>query len=281
MSKTSYGAVQQQVDDAVREAGPWLKRLGQFGYATKGVIYVLIGVLAGSVAVGASQQTPDTDSALYTLLGQPFGRWLLGLVVVGLFAYALWRLVEALADPFRKGNDMSGLGSRAGAAFSGLAYGALGVTALQLALGLGDSGGDAQRDWTARLLEQPFGRWLVFAIALGGIGYGLYEIYRGTLAKFTSHLRMHEMSEAEQSGALWAGRIGYIARGIVFIITGGFFFEAARRFNPDEVRGLSGALDELARQPFGSYLLAAVALGLLLYGVYLFVEARYRDFRVA
>jgi hypothetical protein len=129
-------------------------------------------------------------------------------------------------------------------------------------------------------LEQPFGRWLVFAIALGVIGYGLYEIYRGALAKFTSHLRMHEMSAPEQSGALWAGRIGSIARGIVFILTGGFFFEAARRFNPDEVRGLSGALDELARQPFGSYLLTAVALGLLLYGVYLFVEARYRDFRL-
>ncbi|NJM06975.1 DUF1206 domain-containing protein [Candidatus Gracilibacteria bacterium] len=268
VTKTSATA-QQQLDGAVQEAGPWLKRLGRLGYATKGVIYVLVGVLAAAVAVGVGGATPDTESVLYTILGQPFGRWLLGLVAVGLFGYAVWRVVEALVDPFRKGSDLSGIGSRAGAAFSGLAYGALGFTAMQLALGLGDSGGDAQRDWTARLLAQPFGRWLVYAIGLGVIGYGLYEIYRGAMAKFLSHLRIHEMSKAEQAGARWAGRIGYIARGIVFVITGGFFFAAAQRFNPEEVRGLAGALDELARQPFGSYLLAAVALGLLLYGVYL------------
>lgn len=253
---------------------PWVRAAARLGYAAIGAVFLIIGFLALRVAVGPGSEAPDQESALQQILGAPFGRGLLGLVAVGLFGYLLWRVVEGVADLRGKGGEPQGLAVRVGYALSGLAYGALGLEAARLALGLG-GGGDAQQEWTARLMALPLGRWLVILAGAVVVGVGLYQLYKGWSHRFRDDLLYGQLSAGERRLVDPAGVAGHIAHGIALGMSGAFLIQAALRFNPEEARGLSGALDELARQPFGPWLLGAVALGLAAYGLYKFVEARY------
>lgn len=263
----------EQAKQATREASPWIEPLGRFGYAAKGVVYAIVGVLAMQAAIGAGGATTDTRGALQRIVDAPFGRVLLGLVAVGLLGYAIWRLVQAFLDTENKGSDGKGYAMRAFYAIVGILYLGLALSAVQLVLGSGGGGGNEQ-GWTARLLAQPFGRVLVGLIGLGVIGAGLYQLGKAYTARFREELRLGEMSPTEQTWAMRAGRLGYAARGIVFALIGAFFGIAALQSDASEARGFAGALQTLA--DFGPWLLGAIALGLIAYAAFCFVEARYR-----
>jgi hypothetical protein len=142
-------------------------------------------------------------------------------------------------------------------------------------MGAGAGGDDARQEWTARLMALPYGRWLVALVGAAIIGVGLYQLFKGWSHKFREDLLYGQLSAGERRVVDPAGVAGYIAHGVALGMTGAFLIQAARRFNPDEARGLAGALDELARQPHGPWLLGAVAVGLAAYGLFKFVEARY------
>jgi hypothetical protein len=255
----------------------WVERLARLGYTVKGIVYALIGVLALQAAFTRGGQTTDQKGALRTIAAQPFGQFLLILIGIGLLGYVLWRFIEAIKDPEHKGNDADDMVRRAGYALSGFIYGALAFDAFRLAMGSSGSGsGTSKQEWTARLMSQPFGQWLVGAVGAFVIGYGFYEFYRAYKAKFRKHLKIREMSIAEETWATRISRFGLTARGIVFVMTGFFLIQAARQYDPSEVRGIDGALQTLARQPYGPWLLGLVALGLVAYGIYQGVNARYR-----
>jgi hypothetical protein len=272
---TARGAARGAARQTARH--PWVRAAARLGYAAIGVVFILVGFLALRVAVGPSDEAPDKGSVLQQLLGAPYGRVLLGIIAVGFFGYLLWRLVEAVADLRGQGSDIKGLAWRAGYIGSGLAYGALGVEAARLALGLGGGAGgdDARQEWTARLMALPFGRWLVALVGAVVIGVGLYQLFKGWSHKYREDLLYGQLSDGERRVVDPAGVAGYIAHGIALGMSGAFLIQAARRFNPEEARGLAGALDELARQPHGPWLLGAVAVGLAAYGLFKFVEARY------
>ena len=276
------GLATGQAAQMPREARPWVERLGRFGIATKGLVYLLIGGLAAMAAFGAGGMTTDQQGIFAWLLEQPLGRPLLWLVTIGLFGYALWRLVQAGLDTEDKGTDASGLAMRAGYAVSGLLYAGLGVSAARLAMGgAGGAGGtQSTQDWTAWLMSQPFGAWLVGLVGAAVVGRGLFELYRAYSAKFREKLRLDELSGNQEELVTRLGRAGFSARGIAFLIIGGFLMVAAIQAEPREARGLSGVFDTLAAQPFGPWLLGLVALGLACYGLYMLVEARYRRIRV-
>jgi len=265
--------------DTVREASPGLIWLGGFGLAAKGVVYVLIGFVTARAAFGGGNETTDTHGALERIVQMPFGPLLLGAVTLGLAGYALWRLVQALLDTENKGNELKGLWARGAYLVSAGIHAALTFTAAPLLLNTGagaGSGEGAAQDWTARLLEQPFGPWLVALIGVGLIGSGGFQLFRALTTNFRDRLQTSAMSSQEQTFAIWAGRAGYIARGVTFGIMGLFLVLAAFRQEPGEAKGLAGALNTLATQPYGPQLLGVVATGLALYGLYMFVEARYR-----
>ena len=256
----------------------WVERLARLGYTAKGIVYAIIGVLAVQAAFGTGGQTTDQKGALGAIAAQPFGQFLLALVALGLIGYAIWRFVEAVQDPEHKGNDAKGLATRLGAAISGIIYASLAFSAIRLAMGSGASSSNntSTQDWTARLMSQPFGQWLV---GLGGaliIGLGFYQFYKAYKAKFRKHLKLQEMSPTEETWATRLGRFGEGARGVVFVITGFFLLQAARQSDPNQARGLDGALQSLAQQPYGPWLLGIVALGLVAYGIHMGVQARYR-----
>lgn len=152
----------------------WIERLARFGYASKGVVYGIVGLLAAQAASGEGGKTTDTRGALRTILTQPFGKVLLSLVAIGLMGYVLWRFVETIKDPDNKGKDAKGLAQRLGYAVNGLIYAGLAFSAISLVLGSGSGSSNSTEDWTAILLSQPFGQWLVGTVGAFVIGLGFY-----------------------------------------------------------------------------------------------------------
>ncbi|HRW05740.1 MAG TPA: DUF1206 domain-containing protein [Caldilineaceae bacterium] len=279
MSTTSQmDSLQSQVHNASADVIPWVVWLARFGYAAKGLVYITIGALAVQVAIGSGGRTTGPAGALASLSHQPFGQILLILVAVGLFGYALWRFVQSWVDPEHEGSNAKGIVKRIGYAVSGIIYAAFGIEAVRLVLGSGGGSNESQQasDWTARLMSQPFGIWLVGIVGAIVIGTGLYQFYRAYSAKFREVLKLHEMNANEERWATRAGRLGFAARGVVYSIIGIFLVIAAMHANPDEAVGIGEALQKLAQQPYGPWLLGLVAIGLVAYGFFAIVLARYR-----
>lgn len=263
-------------EGATRRARPWIERVARFGYAAYGVVYVLVGVLSVRAALDGGGKTAGQEGALQTILLAPLGRVLLGLVALGLLGYAMWRLFQGVLDPDDEGRDAKGLIKRSDHVINGLFHAALAVSVGRVALGSGGGGGGGPDDWTATLLQQPLGRWLVGVVGAGIFAIGLFQFYRAYDAKFMEKLKPGEMGPREKRWTRRAGRLGHAARGVVFIVIGVFLAEAALQSDPSEARGLGGALSALAAQPFGPYLLGLVAFGLVAFGLFMFVVARYR-----
>lgn len=270
------------VQQPLRQAttNPWFERLARLGFAAKGAVYFVIGLLAAQAAFGAGGKTTDTQGALQTIVTQPFGKFLLAIVAIGMIGYVLWRIVQTVFDPEHAGEELNGkrIAQRLGYAFSAVAYTGLAFTAIKLILGTGGgNNGDSTQDWTARLLAQPLGQWLVGLAGVIAIGVGISYLYQAYTAKFQRHFKQHQMSPSEQTWAKRAGQFGIAARGIVFGIIGIFLILAAIRSDASQARGLGGALAALAQQPFGPWLLGLVALGFIAYSIYSLIEARYRQ----
>ena len=262
---------------ATREASPWIERLGRFGHVAIGLVYATIGLLASEAALGRGGAIMDTHGALGWIVQAPHGRALLGALAVGLGGYALWRFIQAVRDTEAEGSDLRGILTRLVYAGIGATYVVLALSALRLVRGGEGRGGDAvAQDWTAWLLAQPFGQWLVAAAGLGVVGVGLFQFYLAFSGKLCDRLRLSEMSQEQARFVVCAGQVGYSARGLALAIIGGFLVIAGLRAEPAEARGLGGALATLGQQPLGPWLLGAVAVGLLAYGIFMVVQARYR-----
>lgn len=270
--KRAQRNVQQAADQAsVGDKATWMKMLARAGYAAKGVVYLVIGVLAveGGVAGGSR-------SALTQINQQPFGRFLLTLVAIGLLAYAIWRFVHGIADPENEGDDAKALAKRTGYVASGVVYGALAFSAVQIAFGSGGGGGSGAQNWTAQVLDLAFGRWLVGLAGVGVILGGLHQLQQAITAKFRENFALSEISPEQERWAVRAGRLGHAARTVVYAIIGWFLVRAALTYDSSEVGGLGEALRTLQQQPYGRWLLGAAGVGLVCYGIYCFVLARYR-----
>lgn len=258
------------IREAVVEAGPWLQKLARVGYVAKGVIYSLIGIFALMAAVGIGGKKTNQAGAINSVGQLPLGQILLLLIGAGLIGYSLWRLAEATFDPERKG-----VIKRIGYVISALAYGGFGWAALRVAISHDHAQSNPQQG-AARLLSVPFGQALGTAVAIiFVIGAGL-QIWNGIIGKFTETLKREEMSGDQMALARWTGGIGLIARGCLFGLIGWFMWRASRDGKPGEAGGIDRALTTIAQAHYGPTLLAIMAVGLICYGVYMWVQARFR-----
>lgn len=254
----------------------WLARLG---YAARGIVYLIIGGLAIKLATGFGGKITDQHGALQAISQEPFGKFLLVIVAIGLVGYALWKFIEAFFDTDSVGTRAKGMVSRVGDVATGIAYALLALGAISIITGSGNGGKSSNastQDWTAKLLHNPFGVFLVVVIGLIVIAVAAYLFYRAYAADFRKRLNLSSLSPQWRNWAILSGRFGYAALGVVYGIVGIFLIVAAVKNNASQAKGLSGALQVLIHQPFGPVLLAVVALGLIAYGIYSFVEARYR-----
>jgi succinate dehydrogenase/fumarate reductase cytochrome b subunit len=273
---TTATEVKQQGEQAARS--PWTRGFARWGLAARGVMYALVGVLAFRVALLGRGQAPDRQSALKTVADEPFGEVLLVAIAIGLAGYALWQLARTLLGGNLEGGDEDeNVFKRVSYFARGVFYGALFVSTVLILVGSGGGSGQKEDKATAYVLDLPAGRWLVAGVGLGFVGAGLFNFYRGITRKFREKLKLIELSEAEDKAYSAIGAAGFVARGVVFSLVGVFLVRAAYQYDPQEAIGLDGALSKLAHASYGPYLLGLTAAGLFAFGLYSFVEARYRE----
>lgn len=261
----------------------WIETLARVGYASRGVLYIIIGALAIALAMGSGGSTTGSRGALQTIADQPLGTAALIVIALGLAGYAVWRLSEAFANPEHLGSDAKSVLRRIGYAVRAVIYGGLAVAAARIAFGgsSGSSESNQTDSWTARVMELPAGRWMVGVAGAIVIGYGIHRIIQAWRADIGRHMRLAEMTSDTSRWIIHVSRFGIAARGVVFVLVGWFFVQAAVQYDPSEAGGVAEALNTLARESYGPWLLGVVALGLIAFGVHSLLEARYRRIDVA
>jgi hypothetical protein len=286
-AKTSTRSTAQSMkNDGERAAkkavySPVMEALTRLGYAVRGVMYVTIGAIAFQAATGKAASPADQIGAISALGQLPSGRIFLWVILVGLIAYSLWGLVRAILDPFHKGSDTSGLLSRGGYLLSAATYAFFALTTYGLLRGTSSGGnGSAQSiQFVSRVMQVPAGRLVVAIVGLAVLLGGLYQIYAGITMNFEPRLKPYALSGNQLKTAKQMGKIGTAVRGLVIGIMGAFLILAATSADPSKARGFSGALDFLGHQPFGLWILAIVAAGLIFLGIYSLMSAAWFRFR--
>jgi hypothetical protein len=258
-----------------RSGSGWYAWVARAGLLAKGVSFGIVGALAVKLAAGHGGQATSREGALHALARETFGEIVLILLAIGFAAYALWRLVEAIAA----GGDEKKWAKRAGSLGRAAIYAALAYSAVKILAGDGGGGSQNQRahETAATLLSWPAGTWLVGIAGAIVIGVGLWNAYRGLSRKFEDKWRTGEMGGAARTWGGRAGVVGHLARGVVFTLIGAFVIKAAVQYDPKEAIGLDGALQKLAAAAYGPYLLGLTAAGLIAYGLYCLADARFRD----
>ncbi|WP_347861946.1 DUF1206 domain-containing protein [Salimicrobium sp. PL1-032A] len=264
-------------DNQVKEEiKPWIRRLARTGYMAKGFVYMVVGILSLLAAAGFGGKTTGTSGMFQSLARMPLGNVLVWMTGIGLFMYILWVLIKAILDPKGEGKSPGALLKRFAYLINAVIYGALAVQAIRIALNAATGGGgNSNQTLSARLLEQPFGPWLVGAVGAIIIGYGVVELISGVTGKFMKKFILGDMDDHEKKIAKNSGKAGLTARGVVLGLIGFFFIRTAITHDPNQAKGLDGALSEISSQPFGRWILGVVALGLILYGVYQITRGRY------
>ena len=265
-------------NNAVKRAAtsPALEILERLGYAVRGALYAVMGLLALKVVLSvAGGQTTDLSGSLVALISNPFGKLVLIVAVVGLGAYSVWGFVRAVYDPLHRGSDASGYMARLGFFTSALSYAVIVIFALKLLVGSGAGAADGTQKTIASVLTNPAGGLATILIGLVAIGMGLGQLLEAYRATFANDLKGAEMSEATRTTVIRLGRFGMFARGVIFLIIGWFVVQAGIHHDPSQAQGFGGAFSFLLAQPFGRILLGVVALGFVALGLHSLACARW------
>lgn len=247
-----------------------LRGVARIGLAAHGAIWLLLGVLALALAFGKRSGDTDQSGALQSLARNSAGWTLLLVLAIGLSCYALWQLVEV----FKRGEEAE---QRLESAVGALIYGGFAVSAFSVVLsGRTSSQAHRQQAWTARVMQHTGGRWAVGVVGAVIVVIGAVLFYRGAKRKFDENLDDARMSPRARKVVLFLGVVGSCARGIVVAMTGVLLVTSAVQFDPKKARGVDGALRALRDTPVGPWLLAAVAIGLVMFGVFGLCETRWR-----
>lgn len=254
-----------------------LETTSRFGYAARGLVYLSVGAIAFMAALDLTPKAKGTGGAIEAWAQWPLGLALITAVAVCLIAFSIWRFLQAAFDADHHGLDAKGLAVRAGQAISGVVYGALAISTLELLDGLEDVGeadeSDSARTFTAEVLQLPYGDWIMIAVGLALVGVGVGNLIQGAMQDFAKRL---DCSEALCRWAVPLGRIGYIGRGLATLPAGVFLVRAGLEARSSEARSWGDALQALEAQPYGSLILGAIAAGLIAFGLFGVFEAFYR-----
>lgn len=260
--------------------GDRMTKVARIGFAARGLVYILIGWFAIDVAANGGQPT-DNQGALGTLAGAPMGQILLAVCALGFVGYAIWRLTEAIMDPENRSRDMKGKFERAGYAVSGITHLVLATAAARIALQQaaareGSPGDASAESWSAWALQHPGGVVLLTLVGVGFVVVAAAQAVKAYKARFDE---LGGDTPAPDY-VRWIGRCGYGARAVIFALIGWFIISAALNHDADRAGGLGEALKQLRAQEQGALVMSVVAFGLLLFGVFSLIEARYRRIRV-
>jgi hypothetical protein len=273
----AHEATQQTQRIAGRAAdNPALELLARVGLVAYGVLHLSLAWIALKIASGHRAQHADQQGALATVARQPLGPYVLIAVIGGFLAFAAWQVTEAV----RGHNDESSAKMRGAkrivSAGRVVLFIALALTAWQLLQGRAKPATQKQASATRDLLTMSGGPIIVGLIGVFVLAIGGFLIHRGITKGFRENLAVGSMPRSTRRTAEFLGSLGYAAKGIALGVAGILVVSAAVTFNPNKSRGLDAALRTLGAEPFGKVLLTLIALGLACFGIYSFVDARYR-----
>ena len=251
--------------------------MARIGYLAKGLIYLITGILAFGASTGLGNSSEGKLGVLKFLEKQTFGQILLMILGVGLLCYSFWRLFQSIKDPENIGKDTKGMGKRLGFLFSGIFYSGLGVYAFKQAF---QYLGSSDNNSGAGLLTSSGANFIFIAIGIGVAIKSVFQfrkVYKGNFLEKFDLTSIGNLNTRKIVKRL--GYAGITARGIVAGIVAYFFIEAGMTvgMNSGDVKGTKEAFSFL-RETQGAWLMGIVAMGLICYGCYMFVMAKYRSF---
>jgi hypothetical protein len=276
MAQTSEFGVGDRIERVGAEAdrSDWMDHAVRFGLVAYGIVYLMVAWLAAQLALGHHSGRPSPQGALAQLAGKPLGHVLLWAIAIGLFVLVLWRFLEA-AVGHRSSEGGKRLLKRLVSFGKGALYGVLAVSALRVATGGGAQSSRGTKTMTAKIMDLPAGQWIVGLVGLAIIGYAAVMVWNGWTDDFLKHLDGRGRIGDAGAAYTWFGRVGYVAKGIAFATVGVLVGYAAITHEPNKSGGLDQGLAKVLHQPFGPWLLLAIAVGIGCYGLFCFAWARH------
>lgn len=265
------------VKDTARAAqqSDWLDHAVRVGLVAYGLVHLIVAWLAVQLAVGEKAESASNAGAMHALAEQPLGKVLIWAVALGMVLLVIWRLLEFALGHREVDDDAKRWRKRVTSLGKAVIYAAIAWTAIKTAAGEGSKGGTDST--TAKLMGLPGGQFIVIAVGLAIMGYGVSLIIRGWTEKFREHLDAQGQAGKDGSAYVTFGKAGYMAKGVAIIIIGGLFSYAGFTHEAKKSGGLDVALQEVRQQPFGPVLLIAIAVGIACYGLFSFARARHLD----
>lgn len=254
------------------------KYTAKAGLTAKGVVYCLLGLLAfmaGFNINGQSTDNADKEGVFDFVHSQSGGKIILTIIALGLICYCVWRIIQVFSKSDTEKKKQAA--KKARYTFSALSYGFLAFSIIKKVCSADSGSGDSREGMVEKVLNQPFGQWLIGIVALVFVIVGVYQVYYGLSEKYKKHVDETSIDN-NKTALLTSGKIGYTSRGIVWLLIAWLFVKAAINSNSDSAGSTSKALSFLQEAPYGPYLLAVVALGLVCYGTFNFIRARYERF---
>lgn len=253
---------------------PKIKRIARAGYAAKGAVYILTGILALLTAFDLGGEKVGKLQILDFLEKQTFGKVLLALIGIGLICYAVWRFIQSVRDPEGIGSDKRALVKRSGFFISGVLYLGLGLLALvEIFREVGSSGNQA-------FLSGEKGKYMLLLAGAIFVLKALYQFAVAIKGDFMQNLDLRSIRKDNvRSIVKKVGYAGFIARGIVEGVIGYILIMTGLRELPKDIKGTSQAFTLLQQTSNGPWLLGLVAAGLVCYGLYVLSFSRYRNFK--
>ena len=243
----------------------WLVRLGYFSRA---MMYSVLGLIA---LTSAGKVGEGTNGIFMAIEDFPLGEVILWLMVFGLLGYALFRFASTFFDIENHGSDAMGWGERIGHAGSAIGHLALAWSAFKFAGENSDdaqSGGGAQ-EAAAGVLSMDFGGFI-----LGVLGIAFFIAAFNQAKKSYTSSFMNRIAANAPDHTRLLGQIGFAARAVVFVIIGWSLFKAGfMSAGSEQVKTLGEAVASLAGE---GLVFQLVALGLLIFGLFSLILARYR-----
>lgn len=247
--------------------------LARIGLVAKGIVYLAMGALAFMAAfeLAGHDEKEASRKGVFEWLQDTGGTFLLLLIAAGLACYCIWRFVQAITDKSKKRKE------RIRYFFSGLAYSSVAFTAAGLALHKSKNNGDSNQHWVSEALNKPFGVLIVGIGALIFVAIGVYQLYYGLSGKYKKHIEGLNLLDEKAKILLKFGKVGYISRGLVWLLLS-FLLGRAAWFNKASEAGDTGKAFRLVEnESYGSYILGAIGMGVIAYGIFNFVRARYGE----
>ena len=265
----------RQADDS-----EWPEQAARVGLVAYGVVHLVLGWLSVQLALGDREGSASTSGAVQELAQQPFGSVLVWAVALGMLLLVVWQGIEAAVGHTEETEDKKRIRKRVTSAGKAVIYAALGLSAVRTATGSGGGGGGSEKktdSMTARLMDLPGGQVLVGLVAIGILVVAGFLVHRGVTDGFLKKLDGGGRSGKDGTAYTWAGRIGYVAKGVALGVVGVLFGYAAITHQSKKGGGLDQALHKVLEQPFGPVVLVAIGLGFACYGVFCFAWARHFD----